>query len=70
MNPNIIRDKLLPHKGERVLVKIHGMRGKTDKFVGVIKEFYPHIFTIEVENSIRSFSYSEIEGGEIILTFI
>ncbi len=70
MNPKIIREKLLPHKGERVLVKISGMRGKTDKFIGTIKEFYPHIFTIEVDNSIRSFNYAEIEGGEVVLTFI
>lgn len=70
MNPNIIRERLLPHKGERVLVKIHGMRNKTDKFIGVMKEFYPHIFTIEVDNTIRSFSYSEIIDDEVVLTFI
>ena len=70
MNPNIIREKLMPHKGERVLVKIHGMRNKTDKFIGTMKEFCPHIFTIEVENAIKSFSYAEIEGGDIVLTFI
>lgn len=70
MNPNIIRERLLPHKGERVLVKINGMRNKTDKFVGVIKEFYPHIFTVEVDNSIRSFSYSDIIDDEVVLTFI
>lgn len=70
MNPNIIRDNLLAHKGERVLVKINGMRGKTDKFIGVIKEFYPHIFTVEVDNTIRSFSYSELIDDEVVLTFI
>ena len=70
MNPNIIRDNLLAHKGERVLVKTNGMRGKTDKFIGVIKEFYPHIFTVEVDNTIRSFSYSELIDDEVVLTFI
>ena len=70
MNPNIIRENLLPHKGERVLVKVNGMRGKTDKFIGVIKEFYPHIFTVEVDNAIRSFSYSELVDDDVVLTFI
>ncbi len=60
----------MAHKGERVLVKINGMRNKTDKFIGIMKEFYPHIFTIEVDKALKSFSYAEIEGGEITLTFI
>ncbi len=70
MNPNIIREKMLPHKGERVLVKIKGMRGKTEKYIGTIKEFYPKIFTVEAENSIKCFNYAELEGGEVIITFI
>lgn len=70
MNPNIIRENLLPHKGDRVLVKVNGMRGKTDKFIGVIKEFYPHIFTVEVDNAIKSFSYSELIDDDVVLTFI
>lgn len=70
MNPNLIRQNLLPHKGERVLVKINGMRNKTDKFIGVMKEFYPHIFTIEVDGTIRSFSYADIINDEVVLTFI
>lgn len=70
MNPNIIREKLMSHKGDRVLVKINGMRGKTDKFVGTIKAFYPHIFTIEVDGTIKSFSYSEVATDDVVLTFI
>lgn len=70
MNPNIIKSKLIEHKGERVLVKINGMRGKTDKFIGTIKEFYPHIFTVEADGIIKSFSYSEVATDDVILTFI
>lgn len=70
MNPNIIRERLLPHKGERVLVKVNGMRNKTDKFIGTIREFYPHIFTIEVDGIIKSFSYSELIDDDVVLTFI
>lgn len=70
MNPQIIRNNLLSHEGERVQIKIHGTRGKTDKFIGTIKKFYPHIFTVEVNNKIRSFNYVDIECGEIELTFI
>lgn len=70
MNPYVIRDNLKNHKGERVLVKIYGMRNKTDSFIGTIKDIYPQIFTIEVGTTIKSFSYSEMINKEIELTFI
>ena len=70
MNPHVIRENLETHKGERVMVKIYGMRNKTDSFVGTIKDIYPQIFTIEVGEATRAFSYSEIINGEVVLTFI
>lgn len=70
MNPKIIRDKLIVHKGEKVLVKTYGMRNKTEKFIGVLKEFYPQIFTIESNGMIKSFSYAELINGELVLSFI
>ncbi len=70
MNPNIIKQKLLPHQGEKVLVKLFGMRGKTDKFIGILKDFYPQIFTIDVDGQTRSFSYTELINGDVVLSFI
>ena len=70
MNPYVIRDDLKRHIGERVMVKIYGMRNKTDTFIGSIKDIYPQIFTIEVGETIKSFSYSELINKEVELTFI
>ncbi len=70
MNPHVIREELFKHKNERVLVKIFGMRNKNDSFIGVLKDIYPQIFTVEVGSSIKSFSYSEIINKEVVLTFI
>lgn len=70
MNPSVIRDELKSHRNERVLIRVFGMRNKTDKFIGTLKEIYPQIFTVEVENTIRSFSYSELINKEVTLTFI
>lgn len=70
MNPYVIRDNLATKVGAKVLVKIYGMRNKTDSFIGTIKDIYPQIFTIETEGSIRSFSYSELINKEVVLTFI
>lgn len=70
MNPIVIRENLSTHKGERVLVKIFGMRNKTDSFIGTLKDIYPQIFTVEVNGSIRSFSYGELINKEVVLSFI
>lgn len=70
MNPYVIRENLALHKGERVQVKVYGMRNKTDTFIGILKDIYPKIFAIEVGNAIKTFSYSEIINKEVILTFI
>jgi len=70
MNPLVIRDELLKHSGDRVLVKIFGMRNKNDKFIGTLKDIYPQIFTVDVDGTIRSFSYAELINGEVTLSFI
>jgi len=70
MNPHVIRENLINHKGDRVQVKIFGMRNKTDSFIGILKDIYPRVFTIEVGATLKSFSYSEIINGEVQLTFI
>lgn len=70
MNPLVIRDNLIPHKGERVQVKVNGMRNKTEKFIGILKDIYPQIFTVESQNSLKSFSYSELINKDVEITFI
>ena len=70
MNPIVIRENLMNHKGERVKVKIYGMRNKTDCFIGILKDIYPQIFTIETRETIKSFSYSELINKEVVLSFI
>lgn len=70
MNPLVIRDNLMSHKGARVRVQVFGLRNKKDNFIGTLKDIYPQIFTVEVEGTIRSFSYSELINREVVLSFI
>lgn len=70
MNPYVIRENLAKHKGSKVRIQIFGMRNKTDKFIGVLKDIYPQIFTVEVGGTTRSFSYAELINGEVVMTFI
>ena len=70
MNPIVIRENLRSHLGERVKVKIYGMRNKTDSFIGILSNTYPQIFSVDVGNSVKTFSYAEIISGEVELTFL
>lgn len=70
MNPHVIRENLRKQIGQRVMVKIYGMRNKQDSFLGVLRDIYPQIFTVETANTLRSFSYSEVINKEVVLTFI
>lgn len=70
MNPYVIRDNLKSHIGERVMVKIYGMRNKTDSIIGTLKDIYPQIFSVDTGSLIKTFSYSDIINGEVVITFI
>ena len=70
MNPNVIRENLEKHLGERVKVQIFGMRNKNETFVGNISEIYPQIFRVTSSNGTKTFSYSDIINGEVILSFL
>lgn len=70
MNPYVIRENLANHIGEKVKVKIFGMRNKTDSFIGILSNTYPQIFSIDTGNSVKTFSYAEIINGEVELTFL
>lgn len=70
MNPNVIREGFYRHIGDKVLVKIYGIRNKNDTYVGTIKNVYPQILTILTDNAIKSISYSELINKEVVITFI
>lgn len=52
------------------MVKIYGMRNKTDSIIGTLKDIYPQIFSVDTGSSIKTFSYSDIINGEVVITFI
>lgn len=70
MNPYVIRSELSKHVGQRVEVKVFGMRNKNDYYTGTLTAIYPQIFSIKKGDSTKSYSYSEIINGEIVLNFI
>ena len=68
-----VRKAVFRHRGSRVKVKASKGRHKFDVSEGIIKEVYPYIFMIEIqneeedENRLVSYSYSDVLTHEVQL---
>lgn len=70
MNPYVIKSALSKHLNQRVIVNVYGMRNKNQSYIGILKDIYPKIFTIDCNDKLYSFSYSDIINGEVKLKFL
>lgn len=70
MNIKSIKQKIEENKGKEVEVKLNIGRNKYEYFTGKIKEIYPFLFTIEKDNEIKSFSYSDVLTKTLVMKFI
>jgi uncharacterized protein Veg len=48
------------HIGQKVRIKYNLGRNKYEKYHATIKELYDYVFTVENEQGIKSFSYSDV----------
>ncbi len=56
-----IRNQLNSHLSKRLHFRFNGSRNQIEEFNGVIKQLFPRVFTIELDNGMtRSFSYSDV----------
>lgn len=53
--------------GRRVIVKILGIRNKTDMIEGIISECYERIFIVNSKLGKKSFTYTDVLIGNIIV---
>lgn len=64
MTVESVKKELNNHLGNVVTIKYNLGRNKYEKYDGLIKELYSHIFLVEMENRnqklIKSFSYSDV----------
>ncbi len=64
---NIIREELLKLKDKNLIAIIDEGRSKKREEKCKIRDIYKRIFTLEIDNSILSFSYSDLICKTIIL---
>lgn len=65
MNITEIKRKLELLNNKKVIVKVNLGRNKHEKYIGTIDKLYPYLFTIKMENKIKSFSYVDVLTKEI-----
>lgn len=52
---------------KKVIIKVIGIRNKNELIDGIITECYPNIFVVDTEIGKRSFSYSDVLIGNILV---
>ncbi len=58
-------DLIKNNYGKRVLVKVLGIRNKSEMYEGIISECYNNVFVINTKTGKKSFSYSDVLVGNI-----
>ena len=54
--------------GKKVVIKILGLRNKTDFITGIISECYKNIFVVTTDFGKKSFTYTDVLVGDIGIT--
>ena len=62
-----VKDKILSLKGRTVEMNVNRGRKKYDTLSGIIKDVYPSVFTVAIEEkNIQTFSYYDVLCGNVI----
>ena len=63
-----VKLKILALKGSQVEMNVNRGRKKIEQIIGVIKDVYPSVFTVETKlEKIQTFSYYDVLCGNIQL---
>lgn len=70
MNLDEIKLNIKSHLNDEVEISVFGMRNKNYKVLGYISNVYPSIFTVNEKGMEKSFTYSDVATGEIIIKYL
>ena len=68
MNIQIIKDRLIKLKNNKIKLKVSLGRNKYEYYEGYIDKLHPNLFTIVTKNTIKSFSYSDVLIKNVIIS--
>ncbi|HAB66373.1 MAG TPA: hypothetical protein DCE23_03300 [Firmicutes bacterium] len=59
------RDLIRSNYGKRAIIKVIGLRNKTEIYEGIISECYNNVFILLTKNGKKSFTYTDVLIGNI-----
>lgn len=70
MNLNVIKEQIANNINKKVIVSVHGLRNRVDRYEGTLYKVYPNIFTIMIRGEEKSFTYRDVITGEVKLKYL
>lgn len=70
MNIEKVKNKINDMTGKKIIAKVNIGRNKYETFEGIILKTYPSLFTIQVKNETKSFSYADILIKNIVIKVV
>lgn len=67
MNLDIVREKMAQFLHKNVTVTVYGLRNKNFEYYGVVTGVYPYVFTVLVNGTQKSFNYSDVIIGDVVV---
>lgn len=67
MNTNKAKSQIEELVGKEVHIKVNVGRNKYEHYDGIIINTYPYLFTVKVENLVKSFSYVDVLTKDVQL---
>ena len=67
MNLSIVKEEIESLLNQEVMIKVSGNRNKINIYKGVVNNCYSNIFTVLVEGVNKSFTYSDVAIGDVII---
>ncbi len=61
------RELVVSNLGKRAIIKVLGIRNKTEIFEGIISECYKNVFILNTKMGKKSFTYTDVLVGNIKL---
>ena len=67
MNINIIKNKIINLKNNKLKIKVNLGRNKYEYLEGYIDKIHPNLFTIKTNKGIKSYTYSDIITKMVVI---
>ncbi len=65
MNLDKIKEEVASLINKEVMINVTGSRNKNQMYKGVINNVYSNIFTVLIEGTNKSFTYSDVAIGDV-----